>query len=64
MKNLPYALALVLALTGVANTHCRSAAAKSSVVAAKASAFPIPTCPWNDPNACGISGPMPNVVQR
>jgi len=47
MKNLLRALALSLVVTGaVASTHI----AKASRV----SDLPVPTCPPNDPNACGI----------
>ena len=56
MKQLVRAFVVVLALTGAAaSTHIATASAQTKVSAAKTSAMPIPTCPWNDPNACGIT---------
>ena len=55
MKNLIRAFVVVLALTGAAaSTRIASASAQSKVTVSKTSAIPIPMCPWNDPNACGI----------
>jgi hypothetical protein len=55
MKNIIRAFVVVLALTGAAaSTQITSASAQTKVSAAKTSAFPIPTCPPDDPNACGI----------
>ncbi len=59
MKNMIRAAVVVLALTGAsASFHVSAGAQQPStrVVAAKASAFPVPTCPPDDPNGCGISG--------
>jgi hypothetical protein len=48
---------VVLALTGVAaSTQIASASAQTKVTVSKTSAIPIPMCPWNDPDACGIDG--------
>ena len=56
MKTLVHAFVVVLALTGaVASTHIATASAQTKVSAAKTSAMPIPTCPPDDPNACGIT---------
>ena len=56
MKQLVRAFVVVLALTGaVASTHIATASAQTKVSAAKTSAMPIPTCPPDDPNACGIT---------
>jgi hypothetical protein len=56
MKHLVRAFVVVLVLTGaVASTQTSSASTKNKVTAAKVSMLPIPTCPPNDPNACGMS---------
>jgi hypothetical protein len=56
MKQLVRAFVVVLALTGAAaSTQIATASAQTKVSAAKTSAMPIPTCPLNDPNACGIT---------
>ena len=55
MKYIVRAFVIVLALTGAAaSTHIASASLQTKVVAAKTSAIPIPTCPPDDPDACGI----------
>jgi hypothetical protein len=55
MKHLVRALVVVLALTGaVATTQTSSASTQNKVTAAKTSMLPVPTCPPNDPNACGM----------
>lgn len=55
MKNIVRAFVVVLALTGaVASTQLSSASTQRTVVVAKSSAMPIPTCPPDDPNACGM----------
>jgi hypothetical protein len=55
MKNIVRAFVVVLALTGAAaSTQISSAAAQTKITVAKVSALPIPTCPPNDPNACGM----------
>jgi hypothetical protein len=56
MKLTIRAFVVVLALTGAAaSTQIATASAQTKVSAAKTSAMPIPTCPLNDPNACGIT---------
>ncbi len=56
MKNIVRAFVVVLALSGaVASTQLSSASTRNTtVVAAKTSAMPMPTCPPDDPNACGM----------
>jgi hypothetical protein len=55
MKSIVRAFVVVLALTGAAaSTQIASASAQTKVTVAKASAMPIPTCPPDDPAACGI----------
>jgi len=50
MKNIVRAFVVALVLTGaVASAHT-----KTTTVALKTSASPIPTCPPDDPNACGF----------
>jgi hypothetical protein len=53
MKNLTIrAFVLVLALTGAVSTaHSKTT---GHAVVANASAFPVPMCPWNSPDGCGI----------
>jgi hypothetical protein len=49
-------LVVVLALTGVAaTTQTSSASTQNKVAAARTSMLPIPTCPPDDPNACGMA---------
>jgi hypothetical protein len=55
MKHIVRAFVIVLALTGaVASTQIASASAQTKVTVSKTSAIPVPMCPWNDPDACGI----------
>ena len=55
MKHLVRAVVVVLALTGaVASTQTSSAYSKNKVAAVRTSMLPIPSCPPNDPNACGM----------
>ena len=55
MKYMVRAFVVVLALTGaIASTQITSASAQTKVTVAKASAIPVPMCPLNDPDACGI----------
>jgi hypothetical protein len=57
MKFFVRALVIALALTGaVATTHANASSAKAQANLSKTSAFPVPTCPPDDPNGCGISG--------
>ncbi len=57
MKNLVRAFVLVLALTGAAatTTLTSSASTQHKVSAAGVSCLPIPSCPPNDPNGCGMA---------
>jgi hypothetical protein len=49
-------LVVVLALTGAAaTTQTSSASTKNKVTSARTSMLPIPTCPPDDPNACGMA---------
>ena len=55
MKILVRALVLALAITGAfASTHANASSATVQAVPAKTSAMPIPTCPPDDPDGCGI----------
>jgi hypothetical protein len=57
MKNIVRAFVVVLALTGAAaTTQTSSASSKTTVIASKVSASPIPMCPPNSPNACNFRG--------
>ncbi len=57
MKYIVRAFVVALALTGaVASTQISSAKAQTRVTVAKTSAMPVPMCPPDDPNACGIDG--------
>jgi hypothetical protein len=48
-------LVVVLALTGAAATSQTSTASThNKVTAARVSILPVPTCPPDDPNACGV----------
>jgi hypothetical protein len=56
MKTLIRAFVVVLALTGaVASTQIASASAQTKVTVTKTSAIPVPMCPLDDPDACGIA---------
>jgi hypothetical protein len=55
MKFFVRAIVIALTLTGAfATTYATSSSASTKVSAAKTSAFPVPTCPPGDPNACGL----------
>ncbi|MDW5264868.1 MULTISPECIES: hypothetical protein [Acidobacteriaceae] len=56
MKNIVRAFVVVLALTGAAATTQTSSASSKTIVIAKVSALPTPTCPLNSPNACNLRG--------
>ena len=56
MKHIVRAFVVVLVLTGVAaTTQTSSASTQNKVTAARTSLIPVPTCPPNDPNACGMA---------
>jgi hypothetical protein len=55
MKVLVRSLVIALAVTGaVATSFANAAPAKATVTASKTSAMPVPRCPPDDPNGCGI----------
>ena len=57
MKTIVRSFVIALALTGFVATTATSthASAKASVAAAKTSAMPVPRCPLNTPDGCGIN---------
>ena len=56
MKHIVRAAVVALVLTGaVASTQTSSASTKDKVSVAKVSMLPVPTCPPDDPNACGMA---------
>jgi hypothetical protein len=56
MKTILRAFVAVLVLTGaVATTQTSSASTQNKVTAARTSMLPIPMCPPDDPNACGMA---------
>ena len=55
MKFAIRSLVVVLALAGAAaSTQVSSASTQNKVTAAKTSVLPVPMCPPDDPNACGM----------
>lgn len=56
MQNIIRAFVIVLVLTGAAASTQTSSASSKTVITAKVSASPIPVCPPNDPNGCGMNG--------
>jgi hypothetical protein len=55
MKIIFRAFVVVLVLTGaVATTQTSSASTQNKVTANRVSILPVPTCPPDDPNACGM----------
>jgi hypothetical protein len=55
MKHIVRAFVVVLVLTGaVASTQATTTSSSNKVTAARTSKQPVPTCPPNDPNACGM----------
>ena len=55
MKIIVRSLVIALAVTGAIATTCANASpAKAAVSISKTSAVPVPTCPPDDPNGCGI----------
>jgi hypothetical protein len=56
MKHIIRAFVAVLVLTGaIATTQTSSASTQNKVAASKTSMLPIPVCPPDDPNACGMA---------
>ena len=57
MKVIVRSLVVALAVTGaIATTYSNASSAKATVKVSKTSAVPVPTCPPDDPNGCGIGG--------
>ena len=56
MKNIVRALTLALAVTGIAATT-QVTKSYASGVAGKVDIVPVPCCPPDDPNACGLANP-------
>ena len=55
MKIIVRAFVVALVLTGAAATsQTSSASTQNKVIAARVSMLPVPTCPPDDPNACGM----------
>lgn len=55
MKNIVRAFVVALALTGfAASTQISTTSATSKTTVAKTSFVPIPSCPPDDPNSCGM----------
>jgi hypothetical protein len=56
MKHIVRAFVVVLVLTGaVATTQTSSASTQNKVTAARTGMLPIPMCPPDDPNGCGMA---------
>ena len=56
MKVIVRCLVIALAVTGaIATSFANAAPAKASIVASKTSAMPVPRCPPDDPNGCGMT---------
>ncbi|HXC94534.1 MAG TPA: hypothetical protein VNU92_02490 [Edaphobacter sp.] len=55
MKFFVRAFVVAIVVTGAAaSTQTSPASAHGKVVASRTSMLPVPTCPPNDPNACGM----------
>jgi hypothetical protein len=58
MKNVIRAFVVALTLTGVAaSAHTVSAKTTVQVTNPMLASYPVPMCPPNDPNACGLGAP-------
>ncbi|MGD0443181.1 MAG: hypothetical protein ABSA39_04525 [Edaphobacter sp.] len=56
MKHIVRAFVVVLVLTGVAaTTQTSSASTQNKVTSSRTSMLPVPTCPPDDPNGCGMA---------
>jgi hypothetical protein len=56
MKLAIRAFVVVLVLTGAAaTTQTSSASTQNKVTATRTSMLPVPTCPPDDPNGCGMA---------
>jgi hypothetical protein len=57
MKLIVRSLVIALAVTGaIATTAANGSTAKTTAIAAKTSAMPVPTCPPNSGTDCGMDG--------
>lgn len=54
MKNFTLALVLALTFTGASVSQNAKSTSTGTKIAGKTNALPIPTCPLDDPNGCGI----------
>ena len=54
MKHLVRAVVIALVLTGAVASTQASSTSTSKVTIARNSALPVPMCPPDDPNGCGI----------
>jgi hypothetical protein len=55
MQTIIRGFVIALAVTGaIATSYANGSSAKATVTAAKTSAMPVPSCPPNTPNGCGI----------
>jgi hypothetical protein len=55
MKLFIRTLVVILALTGAAaTTQTSSASTQNKFTVARVNVLPVPTCPPDDPNACGM----------
>jgi hypothetical protein len=55
MKTIVRAFVVALVITGAAaTTQTSSASTQNKVTASRVSMLPVPTCPPDDPNACGM----------
>lgn len=55
MNHIVRAFVIVLALTGAtASTQMSSVSHRNAVITVRTSFLPVPICPPNDPNACGM----------
>lgn len=56
MKHIVRAFVVALVLTGaVASTQTSTASTQNKVTVAKVSMLPVPMCPPDDPNGCGMA---------
>jgi hypothetical protein len=56
MKNLVRAFVIALTLTGAAASAYTHQPSTATVKPTLLASYPIPMCPPNDPNACGLGG--------
>jgi hypothetical protein len=56
MKNIVRAFVIALTLTGAAASAYTTKASAETVKPTLMAGYPIPMCPPNDPNACGLGG--------